>query len=273
MRHYTNSFITPIAVSTNPEDTAGESLGSATFLELLNRPYLLTNEHVAREMSHARLSFFQTGGRFAAAIVNPFQCLADPVDAAVARIDEDIFSSSGKQAVPIASVDEKFAPQEGEILFIHGYPGVRSRWSPLAGGVLANSFPYATDRIPLPKGYDETVHFAMSFPDDIWNSRFRQEIRPNPCGLSGSAVWDTRYVAAGASPWVPASSKICGLLWAYDERHQCLIATKIEAVRDFLLCALRHEAAYFHWLKERNGVMWDAISDWSWAAESLPALR
>jgi hypothetical protein len=198
--------------------------------------------------------------------------VAEPIDAAVARIDEDIFSTSGKQALPVGSIDERFRPEDGEILFIHGYPGVRSRWSALAEGILANTFPYATDRIPLPAGYDDRLHFAMSFPDDIWDSRFRSVIRPNPRGLSGSAVWDTRYVAA-SGVWAPADAKVCGLLWAYDERHQCLIATKIEAIRAFLLNALQREAAYFHWLQDRQAVLWDEITDWSWAEQRLPALR
>jgi len=273
MRHYTQHFISPVVISTNPEDTEGEVLGSATFLTLLGKPYLLTNEHVALGRLHARLSFFQTGGERAAAITHPFQCLADPIDAAVARIDEDLFATSGKASLPVGSIDYRFQPADGEILFIHGYPGVRSRWSALAKGILANTFPYATDLMPLPFGFDEKLHFAMSFPDDIWTSRFQSEIRPNPRGLSGSAVWDTKYVAAGSGRWAPANSRLCGLVWGYNPIHQCLIATKIEAVREFLVSALRHEAAYFHWLTERNGEMWDAITDWSWAETMLPDLR
>ena len=174
--------------------------------------------------------------------------------------------------MPIASIADTFNPHDGEILFIHGYPGVRSRSSVLAEGILANTFPYATDQIPLPAGYDDNLHFAMSFPDDIWDSRFRSLIRPDPRGLSGSAVWDTRYVAAGSRGIRFQRATICGLVWAYDPAHHCLIATKIEAVRDFLLRALRHEAAYFHWLQDRKCVLWDAMTDWS-SANQVPALR
>ncbi len=273
MRHYTHPFISPIAISTNAEDTEGEVFGSATFLRLLDKPYILTNEHVAKGSLEARLSFFQAGNRPAAAIVHPFQCVDKPIDAAVARIDEDLFATTGRQALPVGLIDERFRPEDGEILFIHGYPGIRSRWSALAGGILANTFPYATDQIPLPAGYDAGLHFAMSFPDDIWDSRFRSLIRPNPRGLSGSVVWDTRYVAAGSGVWAPADARVCGLLWAYDERHQCLIATKIEAIRAFLLNAIQREAAFFHWLLDRQSVLWDAMTDWSWAEQRVPALR
>ncbi len=160
MMHYTYPFITPIAMSTNQEDTEGQTLGSATFLRLRGATYLLTNEHVSRHMGASRLSFFQSGGQPAAAIVHPFQAIPGPIDAALSRIDHDLFEASGKHALEASSLDVRFQPSDGEVFFIHGYPGVQSRWSALFEGLLAKTFPYATDQIPLPAGYDPDLHFA-----------------------------------------------------------------------------------------------------------------
>ncbi|MBX9791315.1 MAG: hypothetical protein K2Y37_20540 [Pirellulales bacterium] len=273
MRHYTRPFITPIARSTADDDSLGESLGSGTFLRLRGKPYLLTNEHVACFMGHSRLSFFQAGGQHAAAIVNPFQALAYPVDAALSRLEDDIFAAAGKQSVSTDSIDTMFGPAEGEVFFIHGFPGVQARWSALFGGIMARTFPYATDLIPLPAGYDPERHFALSFPDDICKSDGQPMIRPNPRGLSGSVVWDTKYVAAGTNLWAPTDARVCGLLFAYDEAHKCFIATRIEAVRTFLLHALRHEAAYFRWLNDRQGSLWEPLPDWVWAEGTIRILE
>jgi hypothetical protein len=111
MMQYTHQFITPIAKSLNPEDSEGRVVGSASFLSLRGETYVLTNEHVARHMSVSRLSFFQEGGRQAAAIIHPFQCIEHPVDAAISRIDGDLFASTGKKAIPPDAIGLKFDPR------------------------------------------------------------------------------------------------------------------------------------------------------------------
>ena len=266
MRHATFPFITPI--SRVIEHDYGEVHGSATILSLCGRPYLLTCEHVAVQMEKSRLAHFTSNREAAAAVVNPFQCMAFPVDSAISRIDDDMFQLMDKQALPAARIATRFAPAEGEIIFVHGYPGERGRFSALFGGIRAKTFPYATDVTSLPPGFSESSFFALSFPDDIWRFDGNIEIRPNPKGLSGSAVWNTKYVASGTAGWEPDQSDIIGILHGYNEEYQCLVGVKIEIVRAFLLTALRHEAAYFRW-RERNELTGNSLTDWLWAETKI----
>ena len=94
MRLYTHPFITPITMDLDEDhiEGRGKVLGSATFLELRGKPYILTNEHVARVRQYSRLRYFRDGGEEASPIVHPFQAEDDPVDAALARIDEADFA-------------------------------------------------------------------------------------------------------------------------------------------------------------------------------------
>jgi hypothetical protein len=60
---------------------------------------------------------------------------------------------------------------------------------------------------------------------------------PLPPGLSGSTVWNTGFVAARIAgvPWTSALAKVTGVIWGWSSAHACLIATRAEFVRSFLL--------------------------------------
>jgi hypothetical protein len=55
-------------------------------------------------------------------------------------------------------------------------------------------------------------------------------------------------------------------------KHACLLATRIEFVKSFLLQALRQESAYFQW-ESRGRPDGDDLADWTWAVDEIPALR
>lgn len=267
MRDFTASFITPVCRS--PEHNYGEVEGSGTFLELRNNPYLLTNEHVARARLQHRLAHFLNNGELVAAIVHPFRCVTEPEDVAVARIDLDLMESSTKRGVPAATIDPFFRPVDGEIVFIHGYPGVQSRFSALNQGVMARTCPYATDVNTLPDGFNPTMHFAITYPMyGVRDFQGREVQLPQPPGLSGSLVWDTKFVASGGGNWDPIQARVCGIIWAWHINNQRLIGTKIEYVRAVLLKHLRLEAAYFRSLR-RAEFPGDTFSDWLWAEREI----
>jgi hypothetical protein len=269
MRYATLPFITPISYSADHD--YGEMLGSATIVELHGARYLLTCEHVARRMTHYRLAHFTRNDEPAAAVINPFQCEVYPVDLALARIDDVVFADMDKQALPAIRLSPSFDVAKGEIVFIHGYPGERGRFSALSGGLRATTFPYAACLCDLPPGYEPDKHFAVSFPDTLSRYNGNECIRPNPEGLSGSAVWNTKYVECATELWAPSASTVIGVLFGYDENYQCLVGTRIETVRMFLLNALRHEAAYFRWHENRSPPDTE-LADWSWACSTISTL-
>ena len=52
---------------------------------------------------------------------------------------------------------------------------------------------------------------------------------PSPDGLSGSFLWDTKYVACGGQNWDPTLAKVAGVIIGYEDAR--LIAVKVELAR------------------------------------------
>jgi len=270
MRNHTGQFITPVCRSLS--HSHGEVEGSGTFLELRGHPYLLTNEHVARARLQHRLAHFRDDGELAVAVVHPFRCVTEPEDIAIARIDLDILANTAKRGIPASRIETTFQPVDGEIVFIHGYPGIQSRFSALHQGVMARTCPYATDLNTLPARFVPEMHFAITYPTaGVQDFQGRPVQLPDPPGMSGSVVWDTKYVAMNGQNWHPSCAKVCGMIWAWHINDQRLVGTKIEHLRPVILAHLRHEAAYFRHLR-RVGLPGDPLTDWVWAETKITDL-
>ncbi|CAN5458931.1 hypothetical protein BH11PLA2_BH11PLA2_29120 [soil metagenome] len=272
MRLTTAHYITPVCRGI--DDDHGENYGSATFVTLRGRPYLLTNEHVPRMGLGHRLAHFVGEQQLAAVITFPFVCEPAPLDAAIARILPESLANGDRQVVPTEMIDTAFSPFAGEIMFVHGYPGDFGQFWQMVGTLRARSFPFATDLIPLPDlpGLDPEMHVAVSYPVNVHRTDGSVAFTPNPGGLSGSALWDTKYVAAGVNEWVPAGARIAAIIFGYVDNPRCLLAVKIEHVRRFILETLRHEAAYFRSI-EKHSIPRDALSDWLWAEQLISGIE
>jgi hypothetical protein len=265
-------FIEPYTASISLEEspTSGRLVGSGTYLALQDRPYILTNEHVARYRLQGSLGHILKKEEYAFRIIHPFQCLTAPTDAAIARIDAEHFGGGDRKAVQPAQIADRYAPATHELLMIHGFPGERSRMITLLGGLISRSVPYVTQEMPLPSQYDPQLFFAIHYPFDTQLLRFdgTRACLPNPHGMSGSAVWATNYVRKNEQGWTPADAQIVGLIFAWDQKHHALIGVRIEIVRQFLVHALRREAAYFRWL-QRGQPDGDDWRDWHWAVTEI----
>ena len=86
----------------------GELVGTGTYVRLLGQPYLLTNEHVARFQPISGLGHLPKQGGDYHRIINPFQCVTKPIDAALTRIDQNTFQVRDRQCVPPESIAERF---------------------------------------------------------------------------------------------------------------------------------------------------------------------
>jgi hypothetical protein len=261
MSTYTRDYIASVSIEVSP--TEGRLVGSGTYLELHGQPYILTNEHVAREQLKGSLAHQLKNGEYAFQITNPFQTLSYPVDAAIVRIEKEHFAQGERRAIPSTKIKERFVTANQELLCIHGFPSEKSRMSAFVGGLLSRSIAYSTQEINLPKSYDPAYFFAIHYPYDqrLMTTEDKRDYLPNPHGLSGSTVWDTGYVAKKGINWKPEDASIVGLIRAWDQNHHSLIGIKIEVVRQFLVKAIREEAAYFHWLG-RECPKGDDWADW-----------
>jgi len=270
MQLTTYPFITPI--SRQAIAGIGELHGTGTFVELRGRPYILTNEHVVRLGVGFQLSHFVGGGRFVSNINFPFCAAPSPIDAAIARVNPEVLVGGDRQVLPASSLDTTFSPVDGEIMFVQGYPVNLEAFD--ADTLRAHATPLTIDLIDLPIRHeiDPAKHIAVRYPIVGYQPGGQAAFLPDPVGLSGSALWDTKYVAAGANEWVPGNAKVAGLIFGYISNPSCLLATKIEVVREFLLDALRHEAAYYRYLEtfDHPG---GALSDWLWAEQEIAAIH
>ena len=139
--------------------------------------------------------------------------------------------------------------------FIHGWPG---SFQPLyrvfrEGG----HFDFAAirrvvdDRNGVAGLQAPEVHFAITYPLtegldehgqplDVKKQGEKRRRLPHPGGMSGSLVWKTNRVGA-VSGWTPERATVVGLAHRFDPVKQCLIVTRVEYVKEFLLCRLREE--------------------------------
>jgi hypothetical protein len=159
------------------------------------------------------------------------------------------------------------------MLFVHGFAAQQSYFSASGKALIAKSLPYLTQERPLPEHHDSQVVFALHYPAKKVPSISGADVDlPDPHGLSGTAVWDTKFFATQGRNWTPAQASMVGLVRAWDQGNQALICVKIEVVREFLVHALRQEAAYFRWL-DRGSPEGDDLADWTWAEQRITDLR
>jgi len=206
--------------------------------------YLLTNEHVAKGVLLNSLAhqFLDNDTVFRA--TNPFHTFPWPLDVAVSASDEKIwiYSQHSSAAIP----EEKWAiahnPVKGEILFFMGFSGERSTF--LFDHLITHATPYAAQEACLPLEdalFMSRFHFALDYrPAQATpiNSRDTRGL-PLPGGFSGSLVWNTRFVERWSKdpPWSPDHAEVTGLLWGWPSSAACVVATRVEYVRSFLLRA------------------------------------
>ncbi|MBX3534571.1 MAG: hypothetical protein KF826_09485 [Xanthobacteraceae bacterium] len=238
MQNYTKKFVTP--VSQVIEHDYGKLFGTGNYIELHGQHYLLTNEHVARGLERASLAhqFFDHDGVFRA--TNPFRVLPLPLDVAVSAIDQKIWTHEphGSAAISEKKLSIAHTAVAGEILFFKGYSGEQSQF--LFGSLFSKATSYSAQEVALPiddDDFNSRFHFALDYRPDRATPIDGNTSLPIPKGFSGSLVWNTRFVETfGKGPnWTPECAEVTGLVWGWPSSAACLVATRIEYVRSFLL--------------------------------------
>jgi hypothetical protein len=237
MKEFTKPFVTPL--SKVIDDNYGELWGTGNYVELLKKPHLLTNEHVARILRDHSIGhqFLDNDSVFRTR--NPFRCFEWPIDATISLIDDEVWTSQPHRSRPIP--EDRWAlahtPVQGEILFLKGYSGAESRF--LFGSLFSRATSYCWQQVALPAGDDRFAsrfHFAIDYRPDRATPLDGRDL-PTPPGFSGSLVWNTRFVerTQANQPWSPDCAQVTGLVWGWPSSEACLVATRAEYVRSFLL--------------------------------------
>ena len=218
-------------------DGTGDLVGTGTYLAVDGKPYLLTASHVLAEITKYPMLAHNAGhGNRPAALKTPFCVLPDKMyDLGLAQIDpaklpEDIIPGDETWLAPSSDDDAL----ERDIVFIHGWPGERSRFFAMANGVNSESLPYWTagggnSSYPW---FDPSIHIAIDYPTEGVDESGRSVRLPDPHGLSGSAIWKSNR---SENPnWFTEMAKIVGVAFAWDQPAKSLIAIRVEEVSKFL---------------------------------------
>jgi hypothetical protein len=247
MKEYTRPFVTPVSrVVTDAEGDYGELHGTGNYVQLSGRKYLLTNEHVAEAVERNSLGhqFLNCDDVFRA--TNPFLAMPHPFDVAVSAIEQAVWTHSSHNAAAIP--EDKWAlvhgTLKGEIVFFKGYAGTHSHFH--FNHLISNATSYASQEVLLPRDddrFDPKFHFAIDYrPDRAIAIGENNPGLPDPHGFSGSLVWNTRFVETrmAGREWSPHCAVVTGLVWAWPRsKNKCLVATRIEYARSFLLHAIQ----------------------------------
>src|SRR6266404_4290924 len=229
MRTFVSQYVTPISASEDLQ--SGEALGTGNYLQLGNSIYILTNAHIAsaRAKGH-HLAHLPTWNDYYHRLRNPMPAEHWPVDVAITHLDSDP-TSPRRSVLPVSRLASRFAPVQAEMLFWLGYPGsTAGRHDPITATTARRSLfgllhvpgvPVLTQvwqrAVPPLQGFDPEIHIVLHYPASAAKSETEVAVEtPNPAGMSGSLLWDTRFIAcyqAGRN-WSPDEAEVCGLLWA-----------------------------------------------------------
>jgi len=272
-------------ISQTTDGSRGTSWATGNYVCLRHAPYLLTNAHVVEEAVGSHLAHLPGPTDDYVGCYNAFLADPWPVDMALMRLGGE-WSRANRTAIPASSLAHQYEPARHELLFWLGFPGsTATRHEPITdlnrrytwfGRPLQNAgVPILTQAVegPAPNlpAYDIRFHVALHYPASAIQQPGQAELElPNPKGMSGSLLWDTRFVAETqkGSKWGPYHARVCGLIWAAHAKPEVVVATRIEHLRPALLTFLRHEAAYHNWIN-RGRPLWDDMVDWTWAEKTI----
>lgn len=251
MREWVKRFVTPISMSA--EYGHGVSWGTGTYLKIADRHLLLTNNHVIADVPEGGcLAHLPGPTDDYVAVVRPWCRVPYPIDVACTPIPS--FSSAGmKGAVPYELIESEYAPEQDEVLFWIGFPGftadrhdapteARQRMTRFGSSLDLPGLPMLSQVIRNWNGEDEerfdpAVHVAVHYPSEARTAADGPLTRlPNAKGMSGSLLWDTKYVESlrKSTSWSPNDARVCGLVWGVLDDPEVVLATKIEHVRSAL---------------------------------------
>lgn len=241
MKSFLSAYRTPIFMDHGDH---GEGWGSGSYIRLRERRFVLTNEHVAivrhqnQSLAHQLLNdddLYRIVGDHAEHPL-PFDLAVLPV-----RAQAWAAKSHGSRAIDIDQIALTHDPVPGELLTFTGFSGEATDFH--FNTLHSEGTCYTAREVDLPEDprFDRRYHFGIDYRPDLAIRVDGNRGLPLPPGLSGSTVWNTRFVAAkmGGVAWSPEMAQVTGVVWGWPSAVGLLVATRSEYLRDFLLGADR----------------------------------
>ena len=218
----------------------GEGWGSGSYLCLGDRVFILTNQHVAHIRAVSRVLAYQFDGQHdIRAVAGSHAKYPEPLDLAVLPVDMSAWNARKHKSKAIEAQQISLAhdPVPGELLTFTGFPGETVAFH--FNTLFATGACYTAREIELPqdKRFSWRFHFGIDYRPDLATNVIDDKGLPLPPGLSGSTVWNTGFVAAKMADvlWSPDMARVTGVIWGWPSGHACLVATRAEFLRSFLL--------------------------------------
>ena len=242
-----HAHIAPFCVPVSKHhDDHGTAWGSGSFMKLHDRIFILTNEHVAQARNKPQQLIYPLGDDDEMHFVRGNHVgYGEPLDIAILPVDENVWAAPHKaKAITVDLIDLVHQPVANELFMFAGFGGDRSGFH--FGALIVPGTSSMSREVALPNysNLDPLFHFALDYRPDLAINAIGNRSLPLPPGFSGSAVWNTQFVEAITlrKEWTPEMATVTGLLWGWPEKETigCVIATRSEYIRSFLLGALSH---------------------------------
>jgi len=232
MKVHTRPYVTPLV-----QDVTGKpaEIGTGTFIQR-DGIDVLTCEHVSR-LAPFEHEFFGHDGL----LKFPVHWTEDaPLDVAIADVPGSHWGSvtHSSAPLPLSRFAPRHQPVESEILFFRGFAGENvvlniGHAQLIATGYCSQEKPGAGDANIFEMLWHPPGTTVSSRTSADTRARFKHN---HPGGLSGSLVWNTRFVEKGCNlaTWSPQDAVVTGLLRRWDFNTKTLLVWRVEHLQAWL---------------------------------------
>lgn len=221
----------------------GKGWGSGSYIQLGSQIFILTNEHVSQVRSAGKLLTYQFFGQDdIRRIVGSHLEYPAPIDLGLLPVDGAAWldPDNSSKAIEIEQIAFAHMPVPGELLTFTGFAGDKVDF--YFDTLCAEGTCYTAREIKLPHhaDIDPRFHFGMDYRPNLSTTILGTSGLPSPPGLSGSTIWNTAFVEAKMRglEWTPEMARVTGIVWGWPSSDGCLVATRVEYLRAFLLNAV-----------------------------------
>jgi hypothetical protein len=232
MQAFTRPFVTPLATETSQGKV--RLVGTGNYIADSEGLKLLTCEHVARQGT-MRYCFWGNDSVFEHQEPPPWRMDPLPIDAARTTLSAEAWNAASHKAaaIPVGKFARKHQiAQQAELLFFRGFAGENADYG--FGIHQTNGSSYCSQE----KADTGDQKFFEIFwePGEmqftaVTDAEARSEVKYEcPKGLSGSLVWNTRYlqVTSSGTVWTPDHAVVTGLLRRWDKATKTLLVWRVE---------------------------------------------
>ncbi len=232
MREHTRPFVTPLSRN---EGGYWKLEGSGSYVDRGGQRVILTCEHVGR-YPDLHCAYWQEARQHR--IAEEFE-LRKNADLAWAVIADDVWAGNNHnaQTVPYSRFAERHSVvDKAELLFLRGFAGENSSYDlvDFKNGGTGYCSQESQNGVPTDIYFEVFWRPNLTSITTGTDSESRANMRfTDPAGLSGSLVWNTRYVQAMRDnvSWNPSMAAVTGIVRRYDPDTHVVLVQRVEHIR------------------------------------------